>query len=95
MITRKGQTTIYKTIHRKLTIKKHERVSNSYSTSGTHRIYLVTYPVIGHEWTLEVLTRNGTYPSLFATQILHKEGSVDKMNTYEWDVLFTNNKSRG
>jgi hypothetical protein len=52
---RKGQIMIYKTLCRKLKLEKHEpplkirgehrcsgRISSSYSTSGTHRICLVT-----------------------------------------------------
>jgi hypothetical protein len=48
----KEQIKIYKTLHRKLKIKQHEpeykqgmnyvRVSSSCSTSGTHRVTLVT-----------------------------------------------------
>jgi hypothetical protein len=39
------------------------RVSSSCTTSGTHRINLVTNPVISHEWgkDREVLTTSGTY----------------------------------
>ena len=57
----KGQTMIYKKLHRKLKIEQHEpqynrgelmfsiRVSSSSSTSGTHLITLATNTVIGHE----------------------------------------------
>ena len=55
---------IYKTLHRKLQIEQHKhhlkprmnscyvsgRVSRSCSTSGTHRVTLVTNSVISHEW---------------------------------------------
>jgi hypothetical protein len=58
----KGQTTIYKTLHRKINIEQHEphqksggelrcsgRVNSSCSTNGTRRVTLVTnHPVISH-----------------------------------------------
>ena len=49
------------------------RVSSSYSTIGTHRVNLVTNPVISREWgkDREVLTTSGTYPWSFVTQIFH------------------------
>jgi len=43
----KGQTTIYKTLHRKLRCSR--EVSSSCSTSGIRRIALVTNPEISHE----------------------------------------------
>jgi len=50
----KGQTTIYKTVHRKLKNEKHEPTktggeSSSCSSSGTRRVTLVTNMVIIHE----------------------------------------------
>jgi hypothetical protein len=53
----KGQTMIYKTLHRKLNVEPHlkpkvnsESVISSCSTSGTLHGHLVTTnPVIGHE----------------------------------------------
>jgi hypothetical protein len=49
------------------------RVSSSCSTSDTRRVNLVTNPVISHEWgkNREVLTKSGTYPWSFVTQIFH------------------------
>ena len=49
------------------------RVSSSCSTSGTHRVSLVTNPVISCEWgkDREVFTTSGTYPWSFVTQIFH------------------------
>jgi hypothetical protein len=49
------------------------RVGSYCSTSDTHRVYLVTTPVISHEWwrDREVLTTSGTNPWSFVTQILH------------------------
>jgi len=42
---------------------KSGRVSSSWSTSGSHRVNLVTNPVISHEWEKdrEVFTTSGTY----------------------------------
>ena len=50
-----------------------ERVSSSYSTSGSRRVNLVTNPVICHIRgnDREVLTTSGTYPWSFVTQIFH------------------------
>jgi hypothetical protein len=47
------------------------RVISSCSTSGTHRVNLVTNPVISREWEkdLEVFTTSGTYPWSFVTHI--------------------------
>ena len=78
---------IYKTLHGKLKIvqlESHskkgrdeyrcsERVSSSYSTSGTPYITLVTNSVICHEWGKDriVITSKGTYLWSFVTQILY------------------------
>ena len=81
----KGQTAIYKTLHRKRKIVQHKPtknrgwlrcsgwVSSSCSTSGTRRVTLVTNPVISYEWgkDQEVVTTSGTYPWSFVTQIFH------------------------
>ena len=62
----KGQTTLYKTLHRKLKIEQHEptktwgqlrysgRAISSCSTGGTRRVTLVTNPLISHECSLFV-----------------------------------------
>jgi hypothetical protein len=49
------------------------RVSSSCSTSDTHRVNLVTNPVISHEWgkDREVFTTSGTYPWSFVPHIFH------------------------
>jgi hypothetical protein len=49
------------------------KVSSSCCTSGTHRVNLVTNPVISREWgkEWEVFTTSGTYPWSFVTQIFH------------------------
>ena len=49
------------------------RVSSSCSTSGTHRVSLVTNPVISREWgkDREMFTTSGTYPWSFVIQIFH------------------------
>jgi len=49
------------------------RVSSSRSTSDTHRVNLVTNPVISHEWgkDREVFSTSGTYLWSFVTQIFH------------------------
>jgi len=49
------------------------RVGNSCSTSGTHRVNLVTNPVINHEWgkDRDVFTTSGTYPCSSETHIFH------------------------
>ena len=49
------------------------RVSSSCSTSDTHRVNLVTNPVISHEWgkDWEVFTTSGTYPWSSVTPIFH------------------------
>ena len=49
------------------------RVRSSCYTSGTHRVNLVTNPVISREWKKdrEVFTTSGTYPLSFVTQIFH------------------------
>ena len=49
------------------------RVISFCSTSGTHRVNLVTNPVISREWgkDQEVLTTSGTYSWSFVIQIFH------------------------
>ena len=49
------------------------RVSSSCSTSDTRRVNLATNPVISYERRndREVLTKSGTYPWSFVTQIFH------------------------
>ena len=49
------------------------RVSSFFSTSDTHRVILVTNPMISHEWGTdrEVFTTSGTYPRSFVMQIFH------------------------
>ena len=51
------------------------RVSISCSTSDTHRVNLVTNPLISHERgkDREVFTTSGTYPWSFVTQIFHSD----------------------
>ena len=48
-------------------------LGSSCSTSDTHRVNLVTNPVISHEQgkEREVLMTSGTYPWSFVTQIFH------------------------
>jgi len=79
----KGQTTVYKTLHRKLKIEQREpikyrgelrcsgRISSSCSTSDTCRVTLVKNPVISLECgnDREVFTTSGTYPWSFVTPI--------------------------
>ena len=76
-----GQTTINKTLHRKLTDRATRtplktgyelicswKASGSCSTSDTHRVTLATNPMISHEWrrNREVFTTSGrTYPLSF------------------------------
>ena len=82
----KGQTTIYKTLHRKLNLAHRQpvdelmcsgRVSCFCSTCANRRVTLVSNSVISHKRgkDREMLTTNGTYMWLFVTQILHS-GSV-------------------
>ena len=49
------------------------RISSPCSTSDTHRVNLVTNPVISHERgkDQEMFTTSGTYPWSFVTQIFH------------------------
>jgi hypothetical protein len=49
------------------------RVSNSSPTRGTHRVTLVTNPVISHECNKDriVITANRANPFSFVTQIFH------------------------
>ena len=62
-------------------------VISSCSASGIHRVTLVTHPAISHEWgkDLEVLTRSGTYPWYFVTQIFHsgQPSHGDDRKTFE------------
>jgi hypothetical protein len=72
----KEQTTIYKHTHKandrvtRTTLKKRDeltcqgRVSISCSTSDTHRVDLVTNPMITQRWGKDrkVFTTSGTYP---------------------------------
>ena len=83
--SKKGQTTIKQTFilnyrssstnptKNRGELKRSEMVSSSCSTSDTHRVNLVTNPVISHERgkDREVFTASGTYPSSFVTQIFH------------------------
>ena len=80
----KGQTAIYKTLHRKLKqCESHqkiggqlwecsERVNRSCSTSGTRRVTLVTNPMISHErgTDREVFAPSGTYCHLWHRYIV-------------------------
>jgi hypothetical protein len=72
------------------------RVSISYSTSGTHRVNLVTNPVISHEWgkDREVLTTSGTYPWSFVTQIFHSGQPSHAGDRKAFEVI-TSTKPRG
>ena len=96
----KGQTTIDKTCtSNKVRVKRTPlkiwselkcsgRVSSYCTTSGTHRVNLVTNPMINHEWgkDREVLTTRGTYPWAFVTQIFHSgsQGLVATVQPYKW-----------
>ena len=87
----KGQTTIYKTLHRKLKIEQRipqktedelgcfGRVTNSCSTCGTRRVVLVTNPVISNERGKYriVITTNATYTWSFVTQMFRNFRSDD------------------
>ena len=95
----KGQTAIYKTLHRKLKqCESHqkiggqlwecsERVNRSCSTSGTRRVTLVTNPMISHErgTDREVFAPSGTYSWSFVTQIYRNglPSHVGDHNTFE------------
>ena len=59
------------------------RVSGSCSTSGTHRVILVTNPVISHEWKKDwkVFTTIETYPWSFVTQMFRN--GVDIASIYD------------
>jgi hypothetical protein len=63
------------------------RESSSCSTSGTHRVNLVTNPVISREWgkDQEVLTTSGTYPWSFVTHLFHYGQPIhgDDRNIFE------------
>jgi hypothetical protein len=49
------------------------RIDSSCSTSGTHRVNIVTNPATSREWgkDQEVFTTSGTYLLSFVTQIFH------------------------
>jgi hypothetical protein len=95
----KGQTTIYKTytynwrLSNTIPLKTggelrcSGRVSSSCSTCLTHRVNLVTNPVIINEWgkNREVLTTSGTYSWSFVTQIFHngQPSHGDDIKTFE------------
>ena len=50
-------------------------ISSSCTTCGTRPVYLVTNPVISHEWGKDrkVFTTSGTYPWSFVTQIFRND----------------------
>jgi hypothetical protein len=54
-------------------LRRSGMVNSSSTTSDTHRVNLVTTPVISHESgkNREVFTTSGTYPWSFVTQIFH------------------------
>jgi hypothetical protein len=65
------------------------RVSSSWPTCGTHRVNLVTNPVISHEWGKDrdrvVFTTSGTYQWPFLSQIFHSDQPSqcgDRKSTY-------------
>jgi hypothetical protein len=62
------------------------RVSSSWFTSNTHRVNLVTTPVISHErWKdREVLTTRGTYPWSVVTQIFHNGQPSHGKRSKQW-----------
>jgi hypothetical protein len=62
------------------------RVSSSCSTSGTHRVSLVTNPVISREWgkDREMFTTSGTYPWSFVIQIFHN-GQTGHVKFSKWN----------
>ena len=64
------------------------RVLSSCSTSENRRVYLVTNPVICHEWRKdrEVFTTSGTYPSSFVTQIFHNGNNDVVLQTCRLDL---------
>ena len=79
-IGHKKKTWLYKALHRKLKIEQHKKwgwtsllrkVRSSCSTSDTHGVSVVNYPVISHEWGKDgiLITTNGTFPCSFVTQI--------------------------
>jgi hypothetical protein len=51
------------------------KVSSSSSTNGSHRVTVVTNPVISHELGKDrkVFTTSGTYLGLFVTQIIRSD----------------------
>ena len=89
----KGQTTIHKATQWKLKIEWHEphseTVSSSCSISGTHRVTLVTIPIISHEWGrhIKVFATSGTYPWSFVTQIFHNGQPSHGGNRKTFEVM--------
>jgi len=65
------------------------RVSSSCSTSGIHRVNLVTNLVISHKCgkDQEVFTTSGTYPWSFVTQIFHSGQPSDTFLPTRFVVL--------
>jgi hypothetical protein len=65
------------------------RVSSSYFTNGTRRVYLVTHPMISHEWRKdrEVLTTSRTYLWSLVTQIFHNGQPYNTILQFK-DVTF-------
>jgi hypothetical protein len=64
------------------------RVSSSCFTSGTHRVNLVTNPVISDEWgkDREVFMTSGTYLWSFMTQIFHSTINWQWFSFYFWST---------
>jgi hypothetical protein len=67
----KGQTTIYKTFHKKLKIEQPIPLQIMGVNSGVRRVALVTNLEINHECGKDriVITTKGTHPCIFVTQI--------------------------
>ena len=65
------------------------RVRISCSTSDTHRVNLVTNPLISHERgkDREVFTTSGTYPWSFVTQIFHSDQSSHGGDRKTFEVM--------
>jgi hypothetical protein len=72
------------------------RVSSFFSTSDTHRVILVTNPMISHEWGTdrEVFTTSGTYPRSFVIQIFHNVQPSHGGDRKTFEVI-TSTKLRG
>ena len=72
------------------------RVSSFFSTSDTHRVILVTNPMISHEWGTdrEVFTTSGTYPRSFVIQIFHNVQPSHGCDRKTFEVI-TSTKLRG